>query len=78
MPQYLGFNPGGGISGVFQSHTPSAPAVAYVYVPDVAATLTAIDAAGGRRTADPMSAPGMGTFGYFVDPSGTHVWLIGP
>jgi predicted enzyme related to lactoylglutathione lyase len=78
MPQYLGFNPGGGISGVFQSHTPSAPAVAYVYVPDVAATLTAIDAAGGRRTADPMSAPGMGTFGYFVDPSGTHVGLIGP
>jgi predicted enzyme related to lactoylglutathione lyase len=78
MPQYLGFNPGAGISGVFQSHTPSLPAVAYVYVADVAAALEAIEAAGGRRTAAPMSAPGMGTFGYFTDPSGTSMGLIGP
>ena len=78
MPQYLGFDPGGGIGGVFQSHTPSLPALAYVYVGDVAATLTAIEAAGGARTADPMSAPGMGTFGYFTDPSGTPMGLIGP
>ena len=78
MPQYLGFNPGAGIGGVFQSHTPSLPAVPYVYVGDVAATLTLIENAGGRRTADPMSAPGMGTFGYFTDPSGTHMGLIGP
>jgi hypothetical protein len=78
MPAYLGFNPGGGIGGVFQSHTPSLPALAYVYVGDVAAALTAIEAAGGSRTADPMSAPGLGTFGYFTDPSGTHVGLIGP
>jgi predicted enzyme related to lactoylglutathione lyase len=78
IPQYLGFNPGAGISGVFQSHTPSLPALAYIYVPDVAATLKEIEAAGGRRTADPMSAPGMGTFGYFTDPSGTHMGLIGP
>jgi hypothetical protein len=37
-----------------------------------------IEAAGGKRTADPMSAPGMGTFGYFTDPSGTHMGPIGP
>jgi predicted enzyme related to lactoylglutathione lyase len=78
MPRYMGFNPGAGISGVFQSHTPSAPAVAYVYVTDVAATLQEIENAGGRRTADPMSAPGMGTFGYFTDPAGTNMGLIGP
>lgn len=78
MPQYLGFNPGAGIGGVFQSHTPSLPAVAYIYAADVAATLEAIEAVGGRRTADPMSAPGMGTFGYFTDPSGTNMGLIGP
>lgn len=78
MPQYLGFDPGGGISGVFQSHTPSVPALAYVYVKDVAAALTEIESAGGRRMAEPMSAPGMGTFGYFTDPSGTDMGLIGP
>ena len=78
MPQYLGFDPGGGISGVFQSHTPSLPAVAYVYVPDAAATLKEIEAAGGTRVGDPIAAPGMGTFGYFIDPSGTHMGLIGP
>jgi predicted enzyme related to lactoylglutathione lyase len=78
MPQYLGFNPGAGVSGVFQSHTPSLPAVAYVYVADVAATLQEIEAAGGTRTTDPMSVPGMGTFGYFTDPSGTSMGLIGP
>jgi predicted enzyme related to lactoylglutathione lyase len=77
LPQYLGFNPGAGVSGVFQAHTPSLPAVAYVYVADVGATLNEIDRAGGRRTAEPMSAPGMGTFGYFTDPSGTHMGLIG-
>jgi predicted enzyme related to lactoylglutathione lyase len=78
MPRYLGFDPGAGISGVFQSHTPSLPAVAYVYVPDVAVALQEIDDAGGTRTAEPMSAPGMGTFGYFTDPSGTSMGLIGP
>jgi hypothetical protein len=25
-----------------------------------------------------MSAPGLGTFGYFTDPSGTQMGLIGP
>lgn len=77
MPQYLGFNPGAGISGVFQSHTPSLPAVAYVYVEDVAATLNEIERGGGTRTAEPMSAPGMATFGYFTDPSGTIMGLMG-
>jgi predicted enzyme related to lactoylglutathione lyase len=78
IPQYLGFNPGAGISGVFQSHTPSLPALAYVYVPDVAGTLKEIEAAGGARTGNPMSAGGMGTFGYFTDPSRTNMGLIGP
>jgi predicted enzyme related to lactoylglutathione lyase len=78
MPQYLGFTPDGGISGVFQSHTPSLPAVAYIYVADVAAALTEIEAAGGRRMGEPMGLPGMATFGYFADPSGTHMGLMGP
>jgi predicted enzyme related to lactoylglutathione lyase len=78
MPQFIGFDPGAGIGGVFQSHTPAAPVMVYVYVDDVAATLAAIEAAGGRRLADPMAMPGMGTFGYFTDVSGTAMGLIGP
>ncbi len=78
MPHYMAFDPGAGVGGVFQSHTPATPALAYVYVADVAASLTAIDAAGGKRMADPMPMPGMGCFGYFTDPSGTAMGLIGP
>lgn len=78
MPAFVAFDPGAGIGGVFQSHTPALTAVAYIYVNDVSASLTAIDAAGGTRLGDAMSMPGMGTFGYFKDPSGTSMGLIGP
>lgn len=78
MPQYEAFDPGAGVGGIFQSHTPATPAMAYVYVADVHATLDAIDAAGGRRNGEAMPIPGMGCFGYFKDPSGTSMGLIGP
>jgi predicted enzyme related to lactoylglutathione lyase len=78
MPQYMMFDPGAGIGGVFQSHTPGLRALGYIYVADVAAALAAIEAAGGQRSAEPMSAPGMGTFGYFNDVCGTPMGLIGP
>jgi predicted enzyme related to lactoylglutathione lyase len=78
MPSYLAFNPGAGVGGTFQSHTPTMPAVAYVYVSDVRATLDEIDANGGKRMGDAMPVPGAGTFGYFIDPSGTRMGLIGP
>lgn len=78
MPQYVAFDPGAGIGGVFQSHTPALPAVAYIYVADVGDTLIQLEAAGGKRQGNPMAMPGMGTFGYFTDPSGTTMGLIGP
>jgi predicted enzyme related to lactoylglutathione lyase len=78
MPQYLMFDPGAGIGGVFQSHTAVTKSVAYIWVEDVGATLTAIEAAGGKRMSEPMSVPGYGTFGYFFDPAGTAMGLIGP
>jgi predicted enzyme related to lactoylglutathione lyase len=78
MPQYIAFDPGTGVGGVFQSHTPALPAVAYVYAADVAAKLAEIEAAGGRRLGEPMRMPGAGCFGYFQDPSGTSMGLIGP
>jgi uncharacterized protein len=77
MPSFVAFDAGAGIGGVFQSHTPVAPSMAYVYVEDVAATLAAIDANGGQRMGDAMALPGMATFGYFSDPSGTAMGLIG-
>jgi predicted enzyme related to lactoylglutathione lyase len=78
MPQYMAFDPGAGVAGIFQSHTPSLPALAYLYVTDVDATLAAIEAAGGKLTGKPMRMPGAGCFGYFTDPSGTSMGLIGP
>ncbi len=78
MPHFVAFDPGAGIGGVFQSHTPATKAMSYIYVSDVAATLAAIDANGGKRLAEPMSMPGMGTFGYFTDASGSSMGLIGP
>jgi predicted enzyme related to lactoylglutathione lyase len=78
MPQYLAFDPGAGVGGVFQSHTPTLPALAYIYATDVEAKLAEIEAAGGKRQGEPMQMPGVGCFGYFTDPSGTSMGLIGP
>ena len=78
MSQYMAFDPGASVAGVFQSHTPAMPAVAYIYVTDVGTKLTAIETAGGKRMGEPMRIPGMGCFGYFKDPSGTSMGLIGP
>jgi len=54
------------------------PALAYISVNDVSSKIVEIEAAGGKRLGDPMSMMGMGTFGYFTDPSGTSMGLIGP
>ncbi|WP_157369015.1 VOC family protein [Zavarzinella formosa] len=78
MPQYMAFDTGAGVAGIFQSHTPTTPALAYVYTTDVDAKLAEIEAAGGKRTGGPMRMPGFGCFGYFKDPSDTSMGLIGP
>ncbi len=77
MPNFVGFDAGAGIGGVFQSHTPQARVMVYVYVTDVAGTLTTIESHGGARIGEPMGVPGLATFGYFRDPSGTVAGLIG-
>jgi len=77
MPQYMAFDPGAGVGGIFQSHTPTLPALAYIYSTDVKAKLAEIEAAGGRRMGEPLQIPGAGFFGYFKDPSGTSMGLIG-
>jgi predicted enzyme related to lactoylglutathione lyase len=78
MPQYVAFDPGAGPGGILQSHTPSMPALAYIYTADVQAKLAEIEVAGGKRMGEPMRMPGAGCIGYFVDPSETRMGLIGP
>jgi len=77
MPRFVGFDPGAGIGGVFQSHTPGLPAVAYLYVTDVKRTLASVVEAGGKALGEPAAMPGMATFGYFIDASDTTMGLIG-
>ena len=60
------------------SATPQATAMPYLYANDVVAKIAEVVAAGGQKVGEPMSMPGMATFGYFLDPSGTAVGLIGP
>jgi predicted enzyme related to lactoylglutathione lyase len=78
MPQYMAFDPGAGVGGIFQSHTPALPALAYIYSTDAEAMLTQIESAGGKRMGQPMRMPGVGCFAYFQDPSHTSMGLIGP
>jgi predicted enzyme related to lactoylglutathione lyase len=78
MPQYMAFDPGAGVGGIFQSHTPAVRALAYIYSTDVEATLAQIESAGGKGMGEPMRMPGAGCFGYFQDPSHTSMGLIGP
>lgn len=77
MPGYRMFDPGVSLGGVFQGHTPGTPSMVYIYVEDVGAKLQEIEQAGGKRVGEPMGMPGV-TFGYFTDPSGTAMGLIGP
>ena len=77
MPRYLMFDAGAGIGGVFQSHTPATRGVAYIYATDVRGTLQKVVAAGGTTLGEAMAMPGMATFGYFRDPSGTMMGVIG-
>lgn len=78
IPQYMAFDPGAGICGIFQSHTPGTRAMTYIYTTDVEGKLAEIESAGGKRMGPPMRMPGAGCFGYFKDPSGTSMGLIGP
>jgi hypothetical protein len=78
MPAYRAFDAGAGVGGIFQSHTPALVAVAYLASANVDETLAAVTQAGGVALGAPMRVPGMATFGYFTDPSGTTMGLLGP
>lgn len=76
---YMEFAPGTGVSGVFQNHTPQAPVLAYIWSDDIAATVAAIEAAGGTLLADVISSAEMGvSMAYFTAPGGVVLGLISP
>jgi len=77
LPHSTAFDPGAGINGIWQSHTPSTPALPYIYVANVEQTLGDVEHAGGTPRGAPTVVPGMATFGYFTDPSGTPIGVMG-
>lgn len=76
MPEYMSFNPGTGTTGVFQSHTPQAPSMVYIWSDNLEATIEAVKANGGTLI-DVFEAPGMPRFAYFTDPNGNTMGLMG-
>jgi predicted enzyme related to lactoylglutathione lyase len=67
---------GGGIGGVEEGGTPATRF--YVQVPDINATLAAVEAAGGKVVMPREVLPGMVTLAMFADPQGNVVGLVEP
>ena len=67
---------GGGIGGTEEGGTPGTRF--YVQVPDINATLAAVEAAGGKVIMPREVLPGMVTLAMFADPQGNVVGLVEP
>ncbi len=77
MPQYMAFNPGAGVSGVFQSHTPAIKGMAYLWSDDLDATVALAKAQGAMLIGDILVADHMPRFAYLTAPGGIVVGIIG-
>lgn len=67
---------GDGIDGAIISRDyQQQPAIAWIEVDDLDATLAAIDDAGGSAASDPQELPGVGRLAYVRDPDGTLLGL---
>lgn len=64
---------GGGIAPREDANMPGV--TVYIDVPDLAATLAQVKAAGGRTIVEPTTIPGTVTFALFADPDGNVVGL---
>jgi predicted enzyme related to lactoylglutathione lyase len=63
--------------GVGQGQPGDSPSLTfYVTVPDLAATLKAVEAAGGKTVAPPMDVPGGPSIAKFADPEGNVVGIM--
>lgn len=70
----------GAINGGFFSTTPDRPAYPSVVigVPDIRATMSRIEDAGGKVLGDPMEIPGIGQYVAFTDTEGNRASLLEP
>jgi predicted enzyme related to lactoylglutathione lyase len=72
-------NAGEGIDGgIGPSQDGSSATRFYVQVPDINATLAAVEAAGGKTVMPREVMPGMVTLAMFADPQGNVVGLVEP
>ena len=69
-----------GVQGHFTSlgHEPHQYTTFYIQVDDPAATLAAVEAAGGKTVVPPREIPGAGHFAWFSDPGGNTIGLWKP
>jgi hypothetical protein len=77
MPHYMSFNPGSGVSGVYQNHTPGTKALAYIWADDLDSAVQAVKDNGGKLMGDVINVGWMGRFAYFTAPGGIEMGLIG-
>lgn len=67
----------GGIGGGIADHPAGGSAVTiYVQVPDLQATLDAVEKAGGKTVVPVTEIPGMVTFAQFSDPAGNVIGIV--
>ena len=73
-------NVGGGFPDIDGQMYKAGDVVVYVASDDLGADAKRIEAAGGKILSPAMDVPGMGTFQFFADPSGTRLslWKVAP
>ncbi len=69
--------PGGGFNQVSEQ-VPAGSTVLYINTEDIGASMAAIEAHGGKRTAPDIDIPGVGVIAWFTDPSGNLMSLLKP
>jgi len=73
--------PAGAINGGFYPHNADWPAQypsVVIAVPDVAASMSGVTAAGGQVLGEPMEIPGVGRYVSFYDTEGSRVSMLQP
>ncbi len=69
--------PGGGFNDVQESN-PAGTTVVYIHTDDIEASVTKIEAGGGKMLSTTVDIPGVGTMQHFSDPTGNRMSLLKP
>jgi predicted enzyme related to lactoylglutathione lyase len=77
--RYATFDTHAGVGGGFNpvsDNNPAGSTVVYVGTKDIEATLSRVEALGGKTLTSKTEIPGMGWFALFTDPNGNRVGLF--